>query len=382
MKIAMALMIGMLILAYGIYKWLDKQEFGRIPAVEETQSWKGLPNYDAKTGVFTNMVPGDLRQDMRPWPLLLAYIFGPQIRVPTQELPVQVPDLEAFLKKDAVPLKWIWLGHSTLYMNIQGTLILVDPVFAASASPLNFMVKRFQAPPMPLASLPQPHLVLLSHDHYDHLDAGAMRFLAETKARFLVPLGVGARLRGWGIAQERIEELNWHANTNFQGIAFTAIPAQHFSGRGLFDANRTLWAGWILVTAGLKIVYSGDSGYAGHFKEIGDRYGPFDLAFLECGQYNKMWRYVHMLPEEVVEASRDLKAAAISPVHWGMFNLSLHDWFEPIERITQLAEAGNLPIWHPKLGELVPFQGLPASDRWWRVHPDFISRAKDGTAKP
>ncbi len=382
MKIALALMMGLLILSYAIYKWLDIQQFGQTPTAEETEAWQNLSNFDAKTKTFTNLVPGDLRQDMQTWPLLKAYIFGSEIRVPTQKLPTLEPDVQAFLSHDEKPLKWLWLGHSTLYLNIRGKLILVDPVFGPSSSPLSFMVKRFQDPAIALENLPKPQLVLLSHDHYDHLDASTIRFLAGTSARFLVSLGIGARLQSWGIAKERIEELNWHSGSTWEGITFTAVPAQHFSGRGLFDANKTLWVGWILEVETLKLIYSGDTGYAPHFKDIGERYGPFDLAFLECGQYNRMWRYVHMLPEEVIQAAKELKATNISPVHWGMFNLSLHDWFEPIERITRLADTEKIPIWHPRLGELVRFPGEPAAEAWWRQHPDFIRRTQVETASP
>ncbi len=382
MKIALALILGLLILSYAIYKWLDIQQFGQTPTAEETEAWQNLSNFDARTKTFINLVPGDLRQDMQTWPLLKAYIFGPEIRVPTQKLPALDPDIQAFLRNDEQPLKWLWLGHSTLYWNVRGKLILVDPVFGPSSSPLSFMVKRFQAPAIALENLPEPQLVLLSHDHYDHLDASTIRFLAGTSARFLVPLGLGARLRTWGVAKERIEELNWHSRITWEGIDFTAVPAQHFSGRGLFDANKTLWVGWILEAEKLKLIYSGDTGYAGHFKDIGERYGPFDLAFLECGQYNRMWRYVHMLPEEVIQSAKELKAASISPVHWGMFNLSLHDWFEPIERITRLADSEKIPIWHPRLGELVSFPGEPTAEAWWRQHPDFIRRTPLETANP
>ncbi len=371
MKIALSLITGLLILGYGIYKWLDIQEFGAVPDGAERQKFLQSPNFDSKNGTFTNIVPGDLRRDMKTWPLLQSYIFGKEIRTPTQDLPVVAPDFDQLLKKDGVPLKWIWLGHSTLYLNIQGTLVLVDPVFT-SASPFRFMVTRFQAPLATVETMPKPDVIVISHDHYDHLDAGTMRFFAGTSAQFLVPLGLGSRLRSWGVDQARIQEMDWHESLNVQGVEFRAVPAQHFSGRGLFDANQTLWTGWIMKGPGLNIVYSGDTGYAGHFKDTGDRYGPFDLAFLECGQYNTMWRYVHMMPDEVLQAARDLEARNMSPVHWGMFNLSLHNWFDPIESITRLAAKAQLPIWHPKLGELTSFPGTPSQETWWRSHPDFI----------
>jgi len=340
----------------------------------DEQEWSSSPQYDTKDKVFRNQVIGDMNANIKFWSLMHTYIFGPEIREPSEPLPIVKPDWNALLATDHSPIKWIWFGHSGLYLNIKGTRVLIDAVLGASASPVPFMIKRFQAPIAQLEELPEPDIILISHDHYDHLDANLIKHFAHSKATFVTALAVGKQLQAWGVPAEQIFEFDWYQSKTIEGLEITAAPAQHFSGRGLFDRNKTLWASWILAKDEQKIYYSGDTGYAGHFSEIGRRYGPFQLAFLECGQYNPQWLYVHMMPFEVLKAAQELGTEALVPVHWGSFNLSTHDWFEPIEHIYQLTEKAQIPLWHPKLGELVRFPGLPPRESWWRSHPDFIKR--------
>ncbi len=352
-------------------------------ASERDLSLQKSPNFDLQGSVFKNQIPGDIQQGMDFWSFLKESLFGAEIRRPKSKLPTVAPDWQRFLAKDGDPLKWIWFGHSGLYLNLKGTLILIDTVFSPSASPVPFLVSRFQEPIATYAELPEPDLIVLSHDHYDHLDKDLIGTFAKSKARFLVPLAVGKHLREFGVPAERIVELDWFDEYQGQGVSLRATPAQHFSGRGLFDRNKTLWASWIIRSDDVSIFFSGDSGYGPHFKEIGERFGPFDLAFVECGQYSKHWLYVHMLPEEVIQATRDLKAQALFPVHWGVFSLALHDWFEPVEKLSLLAEKAALPLWYPKQGALHSLQAGPNLDAWWREHPDYIERKKAlGLAQP
>lgn len=293
---------------------------------------------------------------------VMKRIFFNNDRTPKKKLPEIKPDFHSFLAPSEI-MKFIWFGHSTFLMNVDNHIILVDPVFH-HASPFSFMVKRFQPPVVSLKELPPVDTIVISHDHYDHLDKHTVLFYRDTDTHFLVPMGVGNHLREWGIPDSRITELNWHETATFKNVKFRATPAQHFSGRGFFDRNETLWASWIIEGEIDKIYYSGDSGYGPHFREIGEKYGPFDFAFLENGQYNKLWPDVHMQPEETLQAQIDLNAHTLIPVHWGMFDLSLHHWTEPIERTYTIASNWDIPILTPQLGEIVDRFNQP-SLAWW-----------------
>jgi len=305
---------------------------------------------------------------------LVREIFFAKDRIPTQKLPEIRPNFDKFLQPSE-HLKFIWFGHSTLLFNLEGQNILLDPVFT-NASPVSFLIKRFQPPVVPLEGLPDVQTIVISHDHYDHLDKRTVEFYREKATRFLVPTGVGQHLRDWGIEGHRITELAWHEEVTLDGIKFRAAPAQHFSGRGLFDRNDTLWASWIIEGKADKIYYSGDSGYGPHFQEIGRQYGPFTHAFMENGQYNDRWPDVHMRPEETIQAFIDLNAETLIPVHWGMFDLSLHHWTEPIVRTHGFAQRWDIPLITPQLGEVVDFFHHP-STMWWEP---FIPQQKSEKA--
>ncbi|MBC7659107.1 MAG: MBL fold metallo-hydrolase [Chitinophagaceae bacterium] len=373
MKIFALILLGIAGAGFLLWIWLKHKQFGRGPNSADIERFCSDPHFDRRSQKFLNIVSETTAMVTDPWGLIRMWLFGQQVRTPTGPFPSQVPDLEAFVKKDEERVKWLWLGHSTFFVNFDGTLILFDPVLGV-ASPLPFLVRRFSRPLLTLSQLPKPDIIVLSHDHYDHLDANVMREIGTwpIQPEFFVPLGLASRLRTWNIKADMIHELAWYQSIFHQGMTLTATPAQHFSGRSFADKNHTLWSGWLLNQGDFKLYYSGDGGYAGHFKDIGDRYGPIDLAFLECGQYNRNWRYVHMLPEEVVMAAKDVRAGAIVPIHWGMFVLALHDWFEPIEKVTSMAAPESLPVWHPKLGELVRFGQVERPKAWWRTHPDFL----------
>ncbi len=268
---------------------------------------------------------------------------------------------------DAAPDNTLYrLGHSTLLLKMQDAYFLTDPVFSERASPFQWMgPKRFHATPISIAELPPIKAVILSHDHYDHLDHAAIMQLADKVAYFLTPTGVGDRLIAWGIPAEKIRQLAWWQNTQVHDIEFVATPAQHFSGRGLHDRDQTLWASWTIINADQRIFFSGDSGYFSGFKAIGDQYGPFDLTLIETGAYDKQWPDVHMQPEESLQAHLDLRGKRLLPIHNGTFDLALHAWHEPFDRIVALAQRYNVKISTPMMGEAVDMAEAQTGQRWW-----------------
>lgn len=305
-----------------------------------------------------------MRKDAFSMKTILEWLAKGENRSPKMKLPEMKPNLQEFLKPSQ-NMKVIWFGHSTFMLNLDGKIILVDPVFSKTAAPVNFMVKRFQPPVLRPEELPRIDLILISHDHYDHLDMETMLFFKNKDVRFLMPLGVGSHLEKWGIGRDRITELDWWEGHEFLGIHYTATPAQHFSGRGVKDGNKTLWASWVIQGKNQKIYFSGDSGYDTHFKEIGDKLGPFDIAFIENGQYNEKWRAVHQLPAEAAQAYFDLRAKRFFPIHWGMFVLSLHSWREPVDEILKHSKERGINLVTPILGEIVEVNEDYQNKIWW-----------------
>ncbi|WP_028225369.1 MBL fold metallo-hydrolase [Paraburkholderia ferrariae] len=269
---------------------------------------------------------------------------------------------------DAAPDRSLYrLGHSTLLLKLRGQYWLTDPVFAERASPFRHLgPKRFHAPPIALDALPPLRGVMLSHDHYDHLDRDTVRALAATTGVFLTPLGVGDRLIEWGVDAAKVHQFDWWEGTQIDGVSFTATPAQHFSGRSLYDGNSTLWASWVIVEDDLRLFFSGDTGYFDGFREIGERFGPFDVTMLETGAYNEQWPYVHMQPEETVQAHVDLRGRWLMPVHNGTFDLAMHRWQEPFERVTELAAARAIDLATPRMGERLDLGSPRRGESWWR----------------
>jgi L-ascorbate metabolism protein UlaG (beta-lactamase superfamily) len=207
--------------------------------------------------------------------------------------------------------------------------------------------------------------VILSHDHYDHLDKAAVLALAERTTHFVAPLGVGDTLVSWGIPAGKVHQLDWWQSKHLDGVKLVATPAQHFSGRGMFDGNRTLWSSWVIETAHTRIFFSGDSGYFKGFKEIGDIYGPFDLTMIETGAYDPQWPDVHMQPEQSLQAHVDLRGKVLLPIHNGTFDLAMHAWHEPFERIVALARARDLPVATPAIGKALSLTEPEAAEHWW-----------------
>ena len=265
----------------------------------------------------------------------------------------------------------IWFGHSTFLLQTHNKNILIDPMFGDVPAPHPWLgAKRFSGElPIPIEKLPRIDAVLISHDHYDHLDYSSIKKLKGKVGQFYVPLGVGVHLQAWGVDGAQIAELDWWQEVRFKGLEFICTPAQHFSGRKFGNRQSTLWSSWVVKTQKESIFFSGDSGYAKHFKEIGIKHGPFDFAMLECGQYNKMWPDVHMFPEETAQAGIDLKAKVIMPIHWGSFKLAMHSWTDPIERITKRAKELEISLVTPKIGEPIQLDSLPnLYSRWWLLN--------------
>lgn len=313
--------------------------------------------------------------------LFWSFLFDkPEGTEPPQSTPV-VPLTRADL--DAAPDGSLYrLGHSTLLLKLRGGYWITDPVFAERASPVSWAgPKRWHAPPIARDDLPPLRGVVLSHDHYDHLDRDTVVALAERAAIFLVPLGVGDRLIGWGVPKEKVRQLDWWQSVELDGLRFTATPAQHFSGRGIFDSDRTLWASWVIEeqtsseeATGLKLFFSGDTGYFDGFAEIGRRFGPFDLAMLETGAYDPRWEFVHMLPEQTMQAHLDLQARVLLPIHNGTFDLAMHAWNDPFERISALALERGIQLATPRMGARVNLRSPEATDAWWRELHEKPSR--------
>jgi L-ascorbate metabolism protein UlaG (beta-lactamase superfamily) len=289
----------------------------------------------------------------------------PSGTVPAQAIPVQAISRQAL--REAPDNTLFRLGHSTILIKLAGEFYLTDPVFSQRASPVQWAgPARFHAPPISLEDLPPIKAVILSHDHYDHLDHATILALAAKTAHFLAPLGVGDRLVDWGVDPAKVRQLDWWQEAEIDGVRFAATPAQHFSGRGLGDRNSTLWASWVLMHDGLRVFFSGDGGYFAGFKAIGEKYGPFDVALVETGAYDKQWPDVHMQPEETLQAFRDLKGAWLLPIHNGTFDLARHRWQEPLERIGALAKAGGVAITTPAIGEPLSLKQPHAGQAWWQ----------------
>ena len=266
--------------------------------------------------------------------------------------------------------RFIWFGHSTFLLQIKGKNLLIDPMFGNVPAPNPLLgSNRFSNElPIEIEKLPHIDAVLITHDHYDHLDYESIQKLKDKVNMFYTPLGVGIHLLKWGIEKERIIELDWWQEIKYDELTIRCTPAQHFSGRGLADREKTLWCSWIIQSDDENLFFSGDSGYAPHFKEIGDKYGPFDFAFMECGQYNDLWPLVHMFPEETAQAGLDIKAKRMMPIHWGAFKLASHSWTDPVERLSKKAKELKIDLVIPKIGESIEIE-LNDSEEiypWWR----------------
>jgi len=308
--------------------------------------------------------------------ILAKFMFGKKTNtVPDIQLPTLPLDAGSFSTPVTEGYRVTWIGHSTTLIEMDGLKILTDPVFGERASPFkDFGPKRFQPAAISIADLPHLDVVVISHDHYDHLDMGSIKALKEKTDLFVMPLDVGTHLRHWGVEAEKIIELDWWDETVVAGsVRLIATPARHFSGRGMSDKNKTLWASWVIANQSHSLFFSGDTGMQEAFSEIGQRFGPFDLAMIENGAYDPAWPNVHMSPEETVEAAVMLGAKRLMPIHWGTFDLANHPWYEPAERVQMLAATRNIPLAHPRQGESVGTDLPWPIARWWQIPVDRVA---------
>ena len=325
------------------------------------------PRFDGR--VFRNLT--NAKPGLKPgtvMPTMKDYLCGGERRVPGAPLPLEDPRPK-WRKEPETGLRVTWLGHSTLLFEIEGARILTDPVWAQRASPLRFAgPKRFHAPPVPLSALPELDAVLISHDHYDHLDRAAVRTLAKRGVRFISSLGVGTHLEAWGIPAERITEIDWWESVTLEpsGVVITATPSQHFSGRTLLDRNATAWSSFHLQGPRHTIFHGADTGLTPEYNEIRERLGKFDLVLLEIGAWHPAWGDIHLGPTHAVEAHAMLGSGRLLPIHWGTFNLAMHAWDEPIETLASLAVSNGIDLLTPKLGQAIEPLRVDELTPWWR----------------
>ncbi|WP_030346836.1 MBL fold metallo-hydrolase [Streptomyces sp. NRRL S-1022] len=354
--------------------------FGADPGGERLARIRRSPHF--KDGVFQNP-GGPARTRPSGSPVDLAKVFLDKetrpLRTPQGTVPVHPTTFADLAEPPATGLRLTWTGHSSVLAEIDGHRVLFDPVWGERCSPFPFAgPKRLHPVPLPLAALGPVDVVVISHDHYDHLDLPSIRALADTDTLFAVPLGVGAHLEHWGVPADRLRELDWHESTRTGGLTLTATPARHFCGRGLRNTQHTLWASWTVAGDEHRIYHSGDTGYFDGFKETGAAHGPFDATMIQIGAYSEFWPDIHMTPEEGLRAHLDLQGGAphgvLLPIHWGTFNLAPHPWAEPGEWTLAAAGAVGQAVALPVPGR--PFE--PAGDLptrpWWRDVSPPVSR--------
>lgn len=298
-------------------------------------------------------------------PVMWNFLFLSNNRKPDNKLPMQKVDFSQIKNAKPDELKVTWIGHSSQIINIDGKIILTDPIYDERTA---FMgPSRYNGDvPLTLEEIPEIDLVVISHNHYDHFNSMTIEEIHTKVKHFIVPLMVGAQLEDIGVPREKITELDWWDEiTLFDNFLIAFTPTQHFSGRGLFDRDETLWGSYVIKGPKHKIYFSGDSGYFEGFKQIGDKYGPFDYTFMECGAYNKKWHYVHMMPEETVQAHIDLKGRILQPMHWGTFDLALHSWYDPMKRVAKAADSLGIKLSTPIIGETITIDENLTTERWW-----------------
>ncbi|WP_312267141.1 MBL fold metallo-hydrolase [Neisseria sp.] len=340
--------------------------FGGEPDAASLKKMQNSPYFNGKT--FDNLEPtsvevrdghGAEKPSLLEW--LSSVTNPPPGKQPAEPLPSE--------KIDATKLQnnqFIWLGHSGLLFKMDNKLIIADPVFNR-ASPVFLGGAPFAMVHTPsVADLPAAiDIVLLSHDHYDHLDYRVMSEIKDRVGRFYVPLGVKAHLQRWGVADSKITEMDWYEQANRGGLQLTLLPSRHFSGRSLTNRNSTLWGAWAVKSVDFSLYFNGDSGYGKHFKEIGAKYGPFDIAFMENGAYNENWAQIHMFPEQSAQAAAEVGAKVAVPIHWAKFDLAYHNWKDPIDRFTRAAQGKPYQVATPKIGQIFGTDN-PPQEKWWQ----------------
>jgi L-ascorbate metabolism protein UlaG (beta-lactamase superfamily) len=300
------------------------------------------------------------------WAMITGAFDASEYGAPKNPPPTVPGDHTRFETPPPTGLRVTWLGHSSMLVEIDGHYILTDPVWGKRTSPLDWIgPERWYAPPIPLGELPKLDAVILSHDHYDHLDEPTISAMKDWDTTFVTPLGVGAHLEYWGVPAAKIVELDWWGKTRVKELEIVCTPARHASGRVVVDTDATLWAGYALVGAKHRVYFSGDTGLFPAMRDIGEKLGPFDLTMIEVGAYDRAWPDWHLGPEQAVEAHQMVGGRVMLPVHWGLFNLAYHGWTEPIERVLVAAQKTSTSVAAPKPGESFEPAALPPLARWW-----------------
>lgn len=338
-----------------------------VYAVDNNTTKDELPQSHQVDGKYQNVHPV-MTRSIGNWPAIAKDWLTNKHKLSEPEyglIPVQMMNADELVHGEGI--SFYRLGHSTILLSIDQQWLLIDPVFSKRVSPVQWAgPKRFHDTPISIEALPAIDAVIISHDHYDHLDKGSIQKLKDKVSRFVVPLGVDQHLRNWGVAANKIDALNWWQSVAVNTVTVTATPAQHFSGRGMADADHTLWASWAIKGEQGKVFYSGDGGYSDGFKTIGEQLGPFDLTFVETGAYNTLWANVHMMPEQSVQAHVDVRGEYMVPVHNSTFDLALHAWYEPLERVSVAANEHNVRTITPIIGQRVELS-QPPKDMWWKA---------------
>ena len=341
-------------------------QFGSNPTKIQKQNYVKFHNFE--DGYFKNIEEAPVMTDeFSTWDFFKKDLD----RQPTKDLIPEKFKYSYFQDINNTQFHISWLGHSAFIINIAGKIIMLDPMLGSHASPIPIPnLKRYNSTiPINLDSLETIDFVIISHDHYDHLDYSTIKEIKNKVHFFLVPLGVDSHLKNWGIKEQKIISLNWDQNFESSGIEFVCLPARHFSGRGPLNANSTLWSSWAIKSPIVKIYFSGDSGYGKHIKKIGVEHGPFDLSLIDCGQYNKAWKYSHMFPKEAVSAAMELNSNYFMPIHWGAFTLALHPWDEPVKESLRISEIMELKCITPKIGSILSKETLNKKTLdWWEEY--------------
>lgn len=361
----------MAVLAFGglsLWAYLHyNPQFGGQITAQEKGRFANSPAWNGE--MFKNQI--EISMDLGPKEipgLLYEQLFGDEKRRPDSLLPLAPFPTEQWAQGYSSAFQFIWYGHSVGLMRMAGLNLLIDPMFGPDASPIGpFRTERFSTNTLRIIDeLPAIDAVFITHDHYDHLDYASFQKLKGKVKHYYVPLGVKRHLLRWQIPEEQITTFDWWDQATLGPLKVHFVPSRHFSGRGISDRAESLWGGWVFNSSKARVYWSGDGGYGPHFKAIGERLGPFDWAFLECGQYNERWHAVHLYPEESIQAAREVQAKVAIPIHWGAFNLALHAWKDPVQRFEAAARRQDQTIAYPRLGQMIRYRRDLPTGLWWK----------------
>ena len=362
-KIVMYILLALiLIIGVAVYLLSRSEQMGALAAGDRLKRMEHTATF--KNGVYDNLeLTPAMKEGVSTFSVFMQFFFGKDKRnAPSKPLPVDITDLKSIPLSENV---YVWFGHSSYYLQLDGKRILVDPVFSGHASPIPGSVSAFNMTHQYTAEeMPDIDILVITHDHWDHLDYPTIKKLKPRVKDVITSIGVGAHFDKWGYPTDHIHELYWGESLDLDSLKFTATPGRHFSGRWL-KRNTSLWSSFVVQTDSMKLFIGGDSGYGKHFKAIGEQYGPFDVAILENGQYNENWKYIHLMPEEAITAAQELQTKNLIPVHNSKFPLANHAWDEPLIRISKEAKEKNFPIWTPKMGQIIYLDKPNELKEWW-----------------